>query len=269
MTTLSVLMPSYNSAQFLDSALDCVLGAIGTGDELVIQDGASTDGTRELVEERATRDSRVKLVSEPDTGQSDALNRALARCNGDFILWMNADDLVNSDALAEARSRIASDPSIDLVIGGHQIVNSVGSVLATYRAEPLSHRGLMLRGCYVFSGSMLIRTEILRSVGGFSNEFHYCMDLDLMFRLAERTGGEAIAGPIGVLRWHDGSKSGGSGSKFVADAWRARRKHRRGPTDSVASLFAAAVQMLSLATVRLRHTDFYRGMRLRVRRGVS
>src|SRR4051812_29881963 len=87
---ISVIMPSFNSGPFLREAMTSVLSGPGPTRELVIQDAQSDDGTREVVD--SFNDPRIRLVSEPDNGQADAINRAVNRSRGEWILWLNADD---------------------------------------------------------------------------------------------------------------------------------------------------------------------------------
>lgn len=88
--SISVVTVCRNSVQELPAAAASVLAALGAGDEWVVQDGASTDGSVEFL--RGLGDARVRLDSRPDAGIYDAMNRAAARAQGDFILFLGADD---------------------------------------------------------------------------------------------------------------------------------------------------------------------------------
>ena len=97
---LTVVTPSYGYAHYLRDAIESVAEQEGITVEHVIQDGASTDGTVELLEEL---DELVDWVSEPDQGQSDALNRGIARARGRWIAWLNADEFYLPGGLRSAR----------------------------------------------------------------------------------------------------------------------------------------------------------------------
>ncbi|MGD9781184.1 MAG: glycosyltransferase [Kiritimatiellia bacterium] len=98
---ISVVTVCRNSAKELPAAAASVLGALGAGDEWVVQDGASTDGSAEFL--RGLGDPRLRLETRPDGGIYDALNRAAARAKGDFLLFLGADDRLRI-RLDEARS---------------------------------------------------------------------------------------------------------------------------------------------------------------------
>lgn len=265
-TTISVLMPVYNAVDYIAEATSSALEQLSAFDELVVQDALSTDGTAEFLASIAAKDSRLKLISEKDSGQSDALNRALARATGDFVLWLNADDIIRPDAIAALRAVVEDAPDTELVTGGHATARADGSVIREYMPQKLDHRRLMNRGCYIFSGSVLVARLSLNKAGGFTDQYHYCMDLDLMFRLvqipANRTA--RVEHVIGVLRWHDASKSGGHGRKFVGEGYKVRQRYRRGWSDNIRAVRAAGIQALAIATTEVRHSPLYTV----IRRGV-
>src|SRR5690242_18556220 len=88
--TLSVIVACYNGETYLEQALASIIPQLGPGDEIVIQDGGSDDRTVEILAAHGRQDSRIKWRTEADTGQSDALNRALERATNPYVLWMNA-----------------------------------------------------------------------------------------------------------------------------------------------------------------------------------
>jgi hypothetical protein len=131
---LSVLTPSFQYGRFLGDALASVLEQNGLEVEDIVQDGGSTDGTVELL--RAAPPG-VRWVSEPDGGQSDALNRAFARARGEWVAWLNADEFYLPGGLARLLDA-AKETGADVVYGDCVFVDEQGRVL---RLVP-QHRGL-------------------------------------------------------------------------------------------------------------------------------
>jgi len=252
-------MPSYNAETYIGEAISSGLSALGPEDELIIQDGNSSDSTREIVRRHAEQDPRILFESTKDQGQSDALNRALARASGDYVGWLNADDLITGEGLAAIRSELESRDYPMIGTGDHSIVSASGSRIRLYQTCALQRSKLYSRGCYVFSGSMFVRTEILRRIGGFSTEYNYCMDLDVMLTLVEQSDFTQAHVPvvIGSLRWHDKSKSGGQGAHFISDGWKVRRAHRRALSDTWLSAYALTILSASVYSTRLRHSSLY------------
>lgn len=253
-------MPSFNSEKFITEAIESVLPQLTLHDEIIVQDGLSKDSTLRLLERFTTRDARIKVFSERDRGQSEALNYALGRASGDYVLWLNSDDIVLPGALKSIRATICEGNRMPgIVFGGHRTIRADGSVIAEYRPVEFSISKLLWRGCYVFSGSVAIDRELLGSVGGFSTEFDYCMDLELFLRLLSHTKNEPIncGATIGALRWHEESKTGSAGLRFVFDGWRARRPYVRTLSSYAAQVSSALVLVLSVISTPLRHSKIY------------
>ncbi len=174
-------MPSFNSSPFVIDAIRSALDQTNVGLEVVVQDGGSTDGSLETL--AGFDDPRLRVISEPDAGQSDALNRALRRASGEFVIWLNADDLLAPGALA-ALLGAARQRNVDLVHGNFEIIDPDGSLIKRYTSAPLDSRRLIRHGVYIFSGAILARRTLLLEVGGFDIDLHYLMDYDLQFRLS-------------------------------------------------------------------------------------
>ena len=230
MVRFSVLMPCLNSAHYMPAALDTVLPQLGDDDELVVQDGGSTDGTLEVLRER--RDDRIKLVSRPDGGQSAALAAALGRARGDVIGWLNAADTYAPEALACASRALAERPDAGVVIGSNTIFTD-SRMIREHRPTEITRDKLLRYGCYVFSGAAFFRRHTLLDAGGFRTDLHYCMDYELFLRLAEANVRSVVVPEVlGGLRWHDASKSGSQSAGFLREAagLRAEYGHDLSPT---------------------------------------
>lgn len=121
---VSILVPSFNSGPYLIEAIRSALDQHGVNLEVVIQDGGSMD--KSLATVAGVGDPRLLLTTEPDGGQSDFLNRALRRATGgEFVVWLNADDLLEPGALAELL-RAARERNLDVVHGNFEIIDADG-----------------------------------------------------------------------------------------------------------------------------------------------
>jgi glycosyltransferase involved in cell wall biosynthesis len=218
---VSVLIPSFNSGRYLGRAVASVLACEGLTLEVLVQDGGSTDATRHVL--AGIVDPRVSCVVAPDAGQSDALNRALARASGDWVLWLNADDEVVPEALSRLARRATDD--CDVVAGGFQTIGDDGRVLKTYRPGALTRENLVRHGCVIFSGAMLMRTSVLRELGGFDTSLDYCMDYDLLFRLQRRTAALVDDAPVARFRLQAESKSSNRAWSFLREHVRVAIRH--------------------------------------------
>ncbi|MDX6521008.1 MAG: hypothetical protein QOF08_1613 [Gaiellales bacterium] len=223
---LSVLMPSYNSAAFIEKSIESVLAIKGPELELIIHDACSTDGTADIV--ARIGDPRVHFVAEPDDGQSDALNRALAQARGEWIGWLNADDVYEPEQaarLAETFSR-----PLDFVYGDHAVIDAGGEELKSYgAARPLTERQLFLRGVFINCSAGFYRAEVVRRIGGWDPNLHLCMDLDLLLKLVRgRARSLYVPGSVMALRIHDAAKTQRDSWGIAKEGWGVVTRHLDG-----------------------------------------
>jgi len=262
---ISLLVPSYNPGAYFEEAIASVADQLVPGDEVVVQDGGSTDGSLDALRARYAGAGWLKIVSEPDQGQADALQRALLRAQNAYIMWLNGDDIVYPGGLAAIRRGLATSP--DLVIGRSTIFQNSGRVVRTYTPRPLTRRAMVGRGNDMFTGSLAYRTALVRDVGGFDARYQYCMDMDVIARIAEREPSivyipEVIAG----LRWHAESKGGSTLWPIVREAAEVRLEHARTRRERALAITVSGLYFVAGALQPVRHSRVYSAIRALVRR---
>ncbi|WP_448221777.1 glycosyltransferase [Gordonia iterans] len=260
--TISVLVPAFNPGDYFPPAIESALSQLGRHDEIVIQDAGSNDGTGEVIA-GLEADPRVRAVIEPDEGQSDALNRALARAQGEWIIWLNADDILVDGALEALREAIGRDPALEVVTGDHQLLRADGEVIDEYRGRPITTDVLLRRStCASFSGSVAVRTDLLRKLGGFDESLNCAMDYELQYRIAASDPvQQAVDAPIGALRFHDASKSANLWKGFLAETLRLRARYATTWRQRGLAMIGVAEQLASFAVFRIRLSPVYRKLR--------
>lgn len=195
---VSVLTPSYGYGHFIADCLDSVRDQQGPTVEHVVQDGASTDDTVAVLQ---GHDGQVAWVSEPDAGQSDALNRALQRAGGRWIAWLNADEFYLPGAL-RTLVRAAEQHDVDVVYGDAVFVDGDGAFRRLAPQHRFNARVLAEYGCYISSCAVLMRREALTAVG-FDPDAHRRMDWDLYMGLAQRGARfRHVPYPVAAFREH-------------------------------------------------------------------
>ena len=196
---LTVVTPSYGYAHYLRDAIESVAEQPGISVEHVIQDGGSTDGTVELLQEL---DDLVDWVSEPDEGQSDALNRAIARARGRWIAWLNADEFYLPDGLA-ALVREGDRTGADVVYGDTLFSDGDGRLTRLLPQHRFSPFVLRSYGCFISTVSCIVRTSALGEPP-IDASMRRMMDWDLYLRLlSEDAAFRHVSVPVGVFRAHD------------------------------------------------------------------
>ncbi len=223
---LSVLMPSLNSAPYIGDAIKSVLALDGPPIELVIQDGGSTDGTDEVV--AGVDDPRVKFVTERDDGQSDALNRALARANGEWIGWLNADDVYRPEGVAGV-TRLFRD-EVDFLYGDHAVTDAAGTEMKRYHSSrQFTARELLRRGAFINCMAGFYRASLLRDIGGWRRDLHLCMDYELLLRLARSDARTRyVPESVMALRVHEGGKTQRDSWGIAREGWQSVTPHLHG-----------------------------------------
>lgn len=166
--------------------------------EHVVQDGGSTDETETLLQ-RAPQ--HVRWSSEPDRGQSDALNKALRRASGEWIAWLNADEFYLPGALSALLAGAQSERS-DIVYADTLFVDERGLMMRLMSHHPFRPVYLRWYGCYFASCSTLFKREVLEE-DPFDREYGLAMDWDLFLRL-HRAGRRFhyLRYPAGAFRMH-------------------------------------------------------------------
>lgn len=221
---VSVLTPSYGYARYLPDALESVARQSGVEIEHVIQDGASTDGTIDVLEKTS---GAVKWESRPDRGQSDALNRALERASGQWIGWLNADEFYLPGSLAHLVDHARANGA-DIVYGDAVFVDSQGRIERLLSQHRFDRQTLFHYGTIIPSCGVLFRREALGQAP-WDGTLRLLMDRDVYMKLVKEGAKVAYTPrPIGAFRVHDERVSASDPSSFETDYATIARRY--GPT---------------------------------------
>ena len=220
--SISVLVPSLDAEEFVADAIRSALGQAVPPLEVLVQDGGSTDGTVAAVE--AVGDQRVWVTSEPDRGQSDALNRAIGRARGEWIAWLNADDLLAPGAF-EAAAPFTTDGT-DLVYGDFAYVDESGEITDRMPVpDAFDRESMLLRGHYVFSGAALFRRSLFERFGGLDTSLRMAMDYDFCLRIAPHIHAVHCGATLAYFRRHGSSATAEISWRLLREDSRVRRRH--------------------------------------------
>jgi len=209
MSLISVITPAYNRERTIEASLDSLLAQSLSDWETIVVDDGSSDRTAEIVEGYARRDHRFRLHRQANAGVSAARNAALALAASPWTLFLDADDWISPDALELLSAAAAAHPDAMLVHGGCvRLLPSGAEVAEADLPPPEELFETFARTCVFSIHTCLVRTDLVRSVGGFDESLTTSEDWDLWQRIV-RTGHTPVQIPqkIAYYRVRLGSAS--------------------------------------------------------------
>lgn len=226
--SIGVVVPSYNQAQFLEATLRSLLLQGYPRLEIIVMDGGSTDGSRAIIERYAPWLSY--WVSERDKGQSDAINRGLARLQTDVVTWLNSDDLLLPGTLNAVGAHFASSPDCEWVCGDGLFVDETATEIQSVHAgrafafdELVDYGG----GNYLAQPSVFFSKRLFDRVGGVNLDLHYAMDLDLWLRMRKLAEVRYLPRTLSLLRQHGAAKTLRDNERAMREVTRVVETHSR------------------------------------------
>ena len=205
MSTVSVVIPTYNYGRFIKEAIDSVLKQSWPAIEVVVVDDGSTDETRSVVE---SFDGRVRYLKQENAGVCAARNRGVSESKGDLIAFLDADDMWEPAKVEKQLAKFDADPEIGLVHCGLREFDSETSETVSTRVE--GQEGsvadellLWERPAVNVSGSsVMVRREVFDAVGGFDEQLKVGEDWDFCYRIARKYKIGFVREPLVNYRVH-------------------------------------------------------------------
>ncbi len=179
---VSVVTPSFNQAPYLQEAMDSVLRQEYSPIEYIVIDGGSTDDSPDLIKKQAK--DLAHWVSEKDSGQTDAINKGFARAKGKYMAWVNADDRLKPNAVAEAVAFLEQNPAVGLVYGDADFINAKGQVIGRFAARQTDYPRLLRGYVHIPQQATLWRADLWQPL---DTSLSFAMDYDLWVRVAKTT----------------------------------------------------------------------------------
>lgn len=213
---ISIVTPSYNQSEYLERTLrsfDCKESA-----EVILIDGGSTDNSQEIIHQFESK--LAYWVSEPDQGQSHAINKGLKKATGRIINWINSDDYLQPGALEIIESAF-QDESINVFIGKSNIVQE-GKILLQSRGTDIYNDNLAktIGRARIDQPETWWRKSVIDEIGPLNEALHYTMDRDWWVKYLLRYGLKAIKKDNVILanfRLHGNSKTVSQSEAFKVE----------------------------------------------------
>jgi glycosyltransferase involved in cell wall biosynthesis len=178
---ISIVTPSFNQGKYIEETIRSILLQNYPNLEYIIIDGGSTDNTVEII--KKYNKWITYWVSEPDKGQSHAINKGIEKCTGDIFNWLNSDDYYMPDTFSQVAIAFMSDPSLQVVSGFENHIGLDGKNTlneGTFLKRKLEET---IEFCQVAQPSTFFKLSSIRQIGGVPEDLHYIMDGEMWMKL--------------------------------------------------------------------------------------
>lgn len=215
---ISIITPSFNQGAYIRRTIESVIAQRGNFElEYIIIDGGSTDASLEIIRDFAERDQRIFWISEPDRGQTHAINKGLRRAKGDIVAYLNSDDMYKQDALEKVCQAFERHPDAQWLSGKCTIVDEYDTVIRNpirkyknFFLQHYSYFSLLILN-YLSQPSTFWRRSLLDDIGYLNEDEHLVMDYEYWCRIGKKYRLCVLEEDLAFFRYYRQSKSG---SKF-------------------------------------------------------
>lgn len=217
MTLVSIVTPSYNQAAYLEQTIRSVLEQDYPRIEYIVVDGASTDGSVEVIKKYESK--FAYWVSEKDRGQADAINKGFACATGEIIAWLNSDDYYLQGTVSAAVKVFEENPDVVLVYGNMLAVDEHGKTFNTLSYKQLTIEDLL---CFQIIGqpAVFMRHSALQKTDGLDLGFHFLLDHLLWLQIAKHGQVLHVNQVWAAARYHAEAKNRARAAEFGREAFR-------------------------------------------------
>lgn len=220
---VSIIVPSYQQASFLRDALDSILSQDYQPIEVLVLDGGSTDGSREILESYG---DKIWFRSGPDGGQCQAINEGFRRSRGEIVAWLNSDDFYYPGAIAHAVDVLTQNPQVALVYGEGNLVARDGSVIYRFpETVPFNLWRLANHSDFILQPTVFFRREALFAGGLLDEGLNWALDWELWIRLGKRFPFSYTERLLAASRIYGETKTSTGGYRRLLEIWKILHRH--------------------------------------------
>jgi glycosyltransferase involved in cell wall biosynthesis len=206
---ISIVMPSYNQAQFIERSILSVINQDYSNTELIIIDGGSEDGTVEII--RRYEPYISFWITSKDKGQSDALNKGFNRCTGSIYGFLNSDDVYLPGVFKYSSEVLKKNPKIKIIFGDWLSIDKQDKVIDYNHAFDFNLNHFKYEGFHLNAQSMFWRSNVHKRFSGFDIRLYNTMDYQMILEFGINEGQKSffrVPHPLGGFRRYEGQKTG-------------------------------------------------------------
>ncbi len=244
--SVGIVVPNYRGGRFLRECLDSLLAQDHKPLSVLVMDGGSDDESVEILKSYG---DRIRWVSEPDEGQSDAIGKGFAVLDCDLVGWLNSDDVMLPGAVTRVVEAAVTHPDAVLFHGDLDLIDIDGKHLGTSWGRDLTFDKMRAGQCRTLQPGSLYRAEAVRKAGGMVKEFHLLMDVDLWIRLLGVGRSQRIPAKLALFRVHAAAKSSRKAYRYYKETLMLGLRHERDRLPSALLRRGARINAYQLAHV--------------------
>jgi glycosyltransferase involved in cell wall biosynthesis len=213
MPKVSVIIQTYNRKEFLPEALESAFSQTFKDYEVVVIDDGSQDGTDKFMAEYLKNCQHdIRYIFQKNQGIPLARNRGINECKGQYIAFLDSDDLFMPEKLAKCVAFLDQNPDYGMVYTDLFLVDEKGNILESWfqSKKEFSQGNIyrnLLKECFIIPTSSVIRTEVFKKIGYFDPEIYFCNDYDLWIRISRHFKIGLIKEPLVKWRQHNQNAS--------------------------------------------------------------
>ena len=260
---LSIIVPTLNQSRFIAQTLASIVGQCWARTEIVVIDGGSTDGTREVVERFGN--AVTHFVSEPDRGQADAINKGFRLAKGDLLAWLNSDDYYLPAVIDKVAPLLGDGSEARLAYGGTIALNEERGETKLWQAPQFSRDDLKTRAL-IYQPSAFWTRALWEKTGELNIHQHFTLDWDWFLRASEYCEFQQVKDPLSVYRFHEGHKTGSGNPKRAQEICAFVEKHAGAEWGAAFRDVAAELPTFAPGLARLKQLGLFRWRTLFYRR---
>lgn len=248
---ISVITPSFNQAQFIERTIQSVLNQNYPNLEYLVMDGGSSDATVEILQRYQTR---LTWVSEPDGGQTAAINKGFRQITGDIVGWLNADDEYMPHTLSVVANYFSQHPDAVFLYGDAETIDDRGrSYGRRGNVKPTNFADLVSQGDFIVQPAAFWRAKLLTEVGLLDESLRYCLDYEYWLRVSQKYPLHYLSVPLARERFHPQAKTTQASLRRMQEIEAVARRYgnaaipRRFQAERTATYLAETLHQMRLA----------------------
>lgn len=252
---ISIVTPVFNCVEYIGDAIESVAAQSDGQFEHIVVDGGSTDGTVAVIKQKAEVYPHLRWLSEPDSGQSDAMNKGLALARGSILGFLNADDYYEPEVFGTVRKIFETLPEPSLLVGNCTVWNADGTVNFISHPDRISLKNMLL-GMYLEafpmnSSAYFYHKTLHDRIGPYDIDDHYSMDLKFIYMALMKCHVKYVDINFGNFRYIEGTKT------YEDDVSRNNHKRVRSVTANFINKMPIYYQLyINILSLRRRYLGF-------------